>query len=86
MWTGLTGLEMNGNEMFEELWTLKTQTLRTAFEGDGLANLARNWGSSEIPVQVGADLEGLPSGKRLHNYRGSPILNGKTHDFYGHFQ
>jgi hypothetical protein len=28
----------------------------------------------------------IPSGKRLHDYGKSPILMGKTHYFYGHFQ
>ena len=31
-------------------------------------------------------LYGLPSGKRLHNYGKSPLFNGKTHYFNGHFQ
>ena len=29
---------------------------------------------------------GVPSGKRLHNYGKSQFFDGKTHYFYGHFQ
>ena len=45
------------------------------------------FGTGGSTPAVVVDEEKLPSGKLLHNYmENHHAINGKIHDFYGHFQ
>ena len=69
-----------------EFVTRKVEVLREQKGGTWVIDLRRTKKVQESGGFNGKLRMGIPSGKRLHNYGKSTIVNWKTHYVYGHFQ